>query len=838
MNPKNPLSRKRSAKQRAVSVFLGAWAFLFLCVAIFTLCVTWDIPFSMDEALLARVGEDKTTHLYYPVSSDVGEAWAELSGAVSSKSNILPVESEDVPRLLKDAFVAMEDHRFYRHAGVDPIRTLKAAWGRLTGKGSFGGSTITQQLIKNIGGERDRTVVRKLREITRAHALEASHTKDEILTAYLNIVPMGEGCVGVGAAAKRYFGKSVHQLTLAEAASLVAIAPAPSRLNPVASPEKNEARRNRVLERMQALGYITEEEARLAKDEPLTTLPIAAEKESSAPHAWYTEQVLREVAAGLRKNGYTDSAVHALLYGGGIRIYTALDIEAQRSAERAFANNELSKSYGDDFHAAAAVFSPATGKLVALVGDLGEKKGALVYSYATDMRRAPGSALKPMALFAPAIEGGEITEATLFDDVPCEVSENGLWPRNSPDVYDGLILAKEALIRSKNTVAVSLLRRLGAERVYGELVDRFRLSGVCRRYEGADGQILTDLAEAPLALGQLTRGVSLFALTRAYLPFCMQGEIAEGCSFYRVEDKDGRVLLSSNDQRERVLSEQTASVMTHMLSGVTEEGSAASLTLPEMVDTAGKTGTSGEGRDRWFVGYTTEYLCGVWCGYEKGARQVTGEPHLALFDALMKPLHSDTPDDSERHFIRHAGLIEQRVCRDSGKIPSPLCADDPRHDRTTTVWVPAALHLGTCDTHVRVFYDYELCGVAYPPEKGREGVLTPVSLISVPNRAFSREVRITDAEYVYRDPCGTAPSEGDVPFFAATVPDGVYIGKSHDHRPFNAARTPLTLLPPITDAPEAKKEAPKEEKEGVLPRRRLPLLPRRALPRLPFFSLR
>ena len=832
MKEKVSHSRKKGAKKKALFIFLGVWAFLFLCTAVFTLSVTWDISFSMDEALFSRVGEDKTTHIYYPALSDTESEWRELWGALPQSDGVIPVESTEVPSFLKDAFVAMEDHRFYRHGGVDPIRTVKAAAGKLFGQGSFGGSTITQQLIKNIGGERDRTVVRKLREITRAQALEAAHSKDEILTAYLNIVPMGEGCVGVGAAARHYFGKSVSELSLAEAASLVAIAPAPARLNPVANAEKHLARRRRVLSRMAELGYLSPNEADAAAAEPLSLVDTESEELKGAPHAWYTEQVLREVTAGLRKSGYTDSAVRALLYGGGLHIYTALDVAAQTAAEQGFANPELSKSYGEDFHAGAVIFSPATGKLVALVGDLGEKAGAFVYSYATDMRRAPGSALKPLALFAPAIEGGEITEATLFDDVPCDVTESGMWPRNTPNVYDGLILARDALIQSKNTVAVTLLRRLGTERVYGELVNRFRLSDVCRRTEDKNGQILTDLAEAPLALGQLTRGVSLFALTRAYLPFCMNGEMTAGSCLYRVEDREGRVLFTADDERERALSPETASVMTHMLTGVTEEGSARSLTLPQIVDTAGKTGTSGGSRDRWFVGYTPAYLCGIWCGYGSTDKGTSGTPHLSLFDAVMKPLHEGLPDEDGRHFTRHAGLVEQTVCRDSGKIPSALCAEDARGDRTATVWVPRTAYLGRCTTHVRVFYDYELGGVAYPPEKGREGALTPVSLIYVPSRSFVREVTVADAEYVYRDPCGTIPPAGNAPFFAAVIPEGVYIGKSHDRRPFNAAATRAPVPPPLHEH-----EEPPMKQEAVKPRR-LPTLPRPRLPRLPFFFFR
>ncbi len=829
MKTPTPPRKKRSRSRTLFLIFFAVGALFLLGTLTLSLCLGATVSPEMDEALFLKAGSDSATHFYYNADKGGGYLpveWEEERLYAGQFCLRTPIS--EIPPILQNAFVGMEDHRFYSHGGVDVIRTARAAFEHLFGESAFGGSTITQQLIKNIGGDRERTVKRKLKEMYRAMALEARHEKEEILEAYLNIVPMGDGCIGVGAAASRYFGKSPSELTLAEAASLAAITPAPARLNPRADPEKHLLRRNLVLDRMATLGYITEEERTEAQKEPVSL----AEKgrEEKAPASWYTEHVLSEVYAALVDVGYTESTAKALLYGGGLHIYTAADKDAQAAAENAVANERFTNLRKEDLHAGVAIFSPATGKLVALVGDLGEKAGSRLLNYATDIRRAPGSALKPLALYAPAIEEGRITEATLFDDAPVSFSDGAVWPHNTPDRFDGLILAKDALAHSKNTVAVSLYRTLGAEHIYATLKEKFRISGLCRRASLPSGAVATDLAEAPLALGELTYGVSPFELTRAYLPFASGGEMTKGSSYYRVEDSEGRVLLSSADMKESVLSSATASVMTHMLCGAVEEGSAKSLTLSELVDTAGKTGSSGGNRDRWFVGYTPYYLCGVWCGYESGGKAVSGAPHLSLFDGIMKPLHRSLDEESLRSFGRAAGIKEMTVCMDSGKMQTNLCKEDARGHRETTVWVPAHLHLGSCDIHVSVFYDEENDGVVYPPEKGREGKLKRVSLLHVPWRSFPTEVVITDAEYVYRDPAGSVPPEGDLPFFAGAIPKGVYIGKSHDGRPYNAAAR-AQLPPPFLGDAKAKKGT-----ENRLPIRPLPILPRRRLPRFSFFG--
>ncbi len=742
-----------------------------------------------DEALFAAAGNDTVTRVYY--SAEGGVTVEGLSGytaveweeeRIHGGEICLRSPLSEISPQVQNAFVAIEDHRFYRHAGVDVPRTLKAAVSRLFGSTSFGGSTITQQLIKNIGGEKEKTVARKAREIARALSLERRHTKAEILEAYLNIVPLSGGYIGVGAASRAYFGKAPDALSVAEAASLAAITKAPAHYDPYTHPDAHLKRRNVVLTRMYECGYITEKEAEEAKATPL----VLCDKKTvgGKAHSWYTETVLSDVKRALVERGYTEASATALLYRGGLRIYTAMDKRAQEALDAYFESDERFASYGEDFSAASVILSPVTGDLLAIYGGAGRKTADRLLNRATDTLRPPASTLKPLALYAPAIEEGLVTEATVFDDVPQSFADEAPWPRNSPDRYDGLTPVCMALRHSKNTVAVSLYRMLGAEHIYSVLTSGLGFSTLVRQATAANGTRLTDLAEAPLALGQLTYGVSLRALCEGYLPLANGGVKPSCTTYYMVTDGAGRVLLSPPEERKSVFSPATASVMTHMLCSVVEEGSAEGLALSALVDTAGKTGTTAGGKDRWFVGYTPYYLCGVWCGTE-GDAGVMGRPHLDAFDGVMLALHEG--QTLSRHFFKHPSLVERRVCRDSGKLLCDACDADPRGDRGITVWLPAdRLKAESCDRHTLVYYDVAGDGVVPSPTEREKRSLTQVGLLLVPWRDFPAQVYVTDAEYVYR-PLGDAPPvTGDRAFFDGLLSDGHYAGKSHDGRPFNA----------------------------------------------------
>lgn len=772
----------RKEKRRPWRVLLTVFAVLS-AVGVLTLAVLWGITLreidgEMDEALFAAAGKDTVTRLYYHGSGGACVAglpdyraveWE--SEAVSGDTVCLHTPLAEMPSYLPQAFIAIEDHRFYSHHGVDVRRTGMAALNTVFRFSSrFGGSTITQQLVKNIGGEREITAKRKWREMVRAVRMEQKHSKEEILEAYLNIVPLSGGCVGVGAAARRLFGKQADELSLAECAGLAAITCAPSALDPERHPEAYRARRDVVLAQMRRYGMIDETSYRAAVAEEVHLNPKAVGGEEV--HSWYTETVLSDVRAALCARGYTEAAATALLYRGGLRIYTCADPAVQGALEKDFATAPT----GVD-HAAMIVLDPRTGHLLGIVGGIGAKTGDRLQNHATDTLRPPGSALKPVALYAPAIEQGLITEVSVFDDVPRAVQNGSPWPRNASAGYAGLTCALHALRDSRNTVAVELYERLGAEKIYAHLSRELGISTLCHREE-REGRVLTDLAPSPLALGQLSHGVSLRELTAAYLPLADGGMMHTCRSFLMVTEADGTPILTDQNESRRVFTAATAAVMTHMLGSVVKEGSAASLTVDEMVALVGKTGTSSGAKDRWFIGYTPHLLTGIWCGSEQGGVPVGAQ--LGLYDAAMRRVCAARGDEGAA-FSVPTGLKRVRVCCDSGCLPGETCRLDPRGDRTIEVLLPTGvIPTAVCQCHVLSLYDTVEGGVV-PPEwaeryKG-EARLCQTALLRLPKRELPPGVIVADAEYGCYSLEGEAPTEQeDRPYFATLFSADVNLG--------------------------------------------------------------
>lgn len=751
------MKRKKESRRRgrriARGIFLGTAAVFVLAAAAGAFFLSRAVDPAADERLFRTAGKETGCTLFYSAAG--GEKVPGLPGYAAREwteerlcgEKRVYTPAEEIPENLKNAFIAIEDRRFYSHDGVDILRTGKAALNSIFHFAPrFGGSTVTQQLVKNLSGEREQTAARKIKEMARAVGYERRHGKTEILTAYLNIVPLGHGYVGVGAGSAAYFGKRPGELSLAECASLAAVTRSPANLDPRSHPKENRARRELVLAKMLEYGMIGEEEYRAAVAEEVT---VVTGKEQERAGSWYAETVRRDVYADLLAAGYTETEARRLLDGGELCIYTCMDPVIQRAAEEVFADPAL--PYDKQMRAAMTVADPGTGKLLAVVGSRGKKTSTNAWNYATDARRAPGSALKPIALYAPAVEEGLIDEGTVFDDVPTAFPNGRAWPRNASGGYDGMIPARDALAFSKNTVAVRLYEQLGAERIYDHLERNHRLSSLRREKDGH-----TDLAPAPLALGQLTDGVTLRELTAAYLPLAGGGVMHKCRSYLLVTDRDGVPILQNADDPSRVYSPATAAQVTHMLTRVVEEGSAASLTLSQTVDTAGKTGTSGESRDRWFIGYTPSLLAGVWCGFDSGNKAVTGKPHLELFDRVMQKVSAARTDyaEEEEHFS-YPGLVPCRVCRDSGLLCTDACLSDPRGDRTVTVLLPRGrLPRTACDRHISVWHD-DLCGGVYPGEDCPGEGFSRVSLLRAPDRDFPVDVFVRDAEYLYRAPQGT-----------------------------------------------------------------------------------
>ncbi len=794
---------KKRRWRRILLFFAGILLLSALAVTVYLVRVERGIDYAMDERLFLATGESRTTRIYVNENTK-GDTYlpVELKDeALYGSENCIFVPIEEIPSDLSNAFVAIEDHRFYEHRGVDLLRTAKASLNFvLKFDRRFGGSTITQQLIKNVGGEREVSITRKVREIMRALHLERTHSKEDILEAYLNIVPLSRSCIGVGAAARTYFQKEASELSLLECVTLAAITNSPARYDPVTHPENNAKRRKLILDAMLKYGYIDENEHKEAVSaEPV--LQVQAESSGKRVNSWYTDAVIGDVINDLcEKKGYTQEAAAKLVYSGGLRIYTLMDADMQKRLERYFSDvSHFPKDKnGSRPTYAMTVVDPQNGNLLAVVGNVGTKSGNRLLSYAVDVKRPPGSTTKPLAIYAPLIESKTVTEASVFDDVPLDFKANGsLWPRNANRVYSGLITVRDAIRLSKNTTAVELYRMQGAERVYRTLSERLGLSLLREGYD-KNGQFVTDLAESPLALGQWTNGTTLRDITAAYVPFA-NGGIREECrSYAAVYAANGELLLSNPRESRRVWSGETAALMTDMLCDVTENGTAKTLKLTDLVDVAGKTGTSGSYRDRWFVGYTPYLVAGIWCGYPDHASMASLPPsHLTIWDEVMKELHHDVlsaENEQLKTFRMPRTLLRVEYCKDSGKLPCEACGHDVRGKRTRVgYFIRGTEPTELCDRHVPILYDKD-GGVARPEcfWSALDGELSYVSLLSIPTRDFPRQIFVTDAQYVMRDIETTdLPTDPTVPYFQNALKEGRYVGISmtKDGRQFNAACT-------------------------------------------------
>ena len=716
------------------------------------------------------------------------------------------VSYDAVPQALVDAFVAIEDQHFWEHRGVNwPRSVLAIANYFLKFRRTFGASTITQQLIKNITGEDEQTPQRKMQEIRWALDLESQLDKREIMEMYLNIINLANGCFGVGSAADYYFSKDVSDLNLAECATIAGITNNPAKYNPVTHPEDCVARRNLILGEMLELEMISYDAYCEAKEAALV-LQLNEKTEEESIQSWYVDMVVEDVIEELMQTyGYTSRAASLMLYYGGLKIYTAMDADVQRILEEYY----LKDSHFPDGRAktpmqsAMIVIDPVTGDILGVVGARREKQGNRVQSYATDTVRPAGSSIKPLSVYAPALEAGLITYGSVVDDTPVNFGNYNLdsrlgsivkpvaWPKNSPNIYRGLITVNQALTYSTNTVSVKLLNRLSVEKSFRFLHDSLEMESLIERRELENGRILTDMDVAALALGQQNYGVTVRELTAAYSVFANGGTFNRARSFYSVKDRDDNVLLSNPYNGKQVISEQNAYIMTKMLQNVVASGTAKDITLDKYIPVAGKTGTTQNDSDKWFIGYTPYFIGGVWCGYEypTSLSKFDGNPCLDIWNDIMWTLHRKylTGQEKIKGFEMPSGIVRATYCKDSGKLMTSACYADPRGSRAETgYFVKGSTPSAYCDCHVLVDYDGVLGGVA-TEETPYENIVK-VGMIQV-KRDFPMQVYISDAQYVWRPLSGGTArvSDPNMPFFAGLQRTGHYFGISYGEQQYNRA---------------------------------------------------
>ena len=793
------MNKKRKALLKCAAVILLLCTLVLIALGSIVIYAHGNIDFEVDEALFRAVKTDNVTRFFYDGSGYFGKRLdlyepIEFATVTGSSDRREWCSINEICDYVKNGFIAVEDRDFYKHCGVNVRRTLGAAVNYfLHFTSGFGASTLTQQVVKNISGDSERTAKRKINEIIRACHIEKRHSKEEIFEVYLNVVPLGERCIGIGTAAETYFGKKAVDLTLGESATLVGITNAPSRYNPYKNMDACLQKRDKVLYSMLECGFISDEEYVCAKNENITLRE--RQDVSARSDSWFVETVCDELSKdiALKYNCSKDTA-RAILTMGGLSVYTTVDYEAQLLLEEYFENTDnFPYAINDGLELAMTVCDPKSADLRAIVGGVGEKRGNRLLNYAT-LPRTPGSALKPIALYAPLIDSKEITWATVFDDVPVSFSENSdgsftEYPRNSPAVYNGLTTVADALRYSKNTVAVRLYNILGAERIYKNLHDVYGIDSIVKKSTLKDGRVLTDLAPSPLALGQLTNGIELRTLTEAYTPFSSGGIKYKGRSYVAAFSSDGSVTLEKAMEGTRVFGEDCAKVMTAMLCDVVNSGTASSIRLKESVDVAGKTGTSGADRDRLFVGYTPYFCAGIWCGYKNSDKSVGCSAHLKVWDDVMVRLHSLRATGENVIGFSTDGLEYLPFCKDSGHRFSSECIRDARGERMEFgYFIRGTYPREHCKRHVLCRYDTVSEGVVCDGECPIEFIKI-VALLDIQDRKFPKQITVKDAEYVFRELReGIKIGDGyEIPYFYYMIPDGEYVGIGENKKQFNSA---------------------------------------------------
>lgn len=638
---KEPGAEKRGGKAGRVLGVIGTilligvvTALIFVCIFAFYVktCITPSLDIDLNDFTL-----NQSSIIYY---KDSNGDYQKLT-TVKSSENRIWIDGDQIPQHMKDALVAIEDKRFYTHKGVDWFRTAHAALNMFTGGSTFGGSTITQQLIKNLTQQDDITVQRKLLEIFQALDLEKNYDKDEILEYYLNAVYFGEGCYGVQTAAQTYFGKDAKDLSVAEAASIVGITNLPTYYDPFYSVENNKERQENVLREMYKQGYLKKAEYEEAKNEELDFVRGENSPSSSNVYSYYEEVVLSDVIGDLAKaKGISRNAASQLVHNAGYEIYACIDKDIQAKVDAIYTDPEkLPKTYGStksQLQSAIVIIDQATGEIKALRGGTGDKTINYGLNRATGTTRPPGSSIKPIAVYGPAVEYGLISPSTLVldkDEKHVQLTHTSWYPKNSPPGWDGIITITTALQKSKNTVAAQIVDKLTPSASLEFLRSRL----------GVTSLIDSDADYAAMALGEPHYGITVREMAQAYTALANDGVFTYSRTYTMVKDRSGKIILDNQPQTIQAFSQNTARTMTYMLNNAATYGTGHESRLSNM-PVAGKTGTTSANRDRWFCGYTPYYTCAVWTGYDTPETMAfSGNPATQIWQKVMSAVHADLP---------------------------------------------------------------------------------------------------------------------------------------------------------------------------------------------------
>lgn len=611
------------------------------------------------------------------VQNNKGE-WEEYQRLHGTENRIW-VGIDKVPQHLKDALISIEDERFETHRGVDWKRTAHAVVNelgkKLFGRGSsqFGGSTITQQLIKNVTNDKDKDAFRKFREIVRALLVERQLSKTEILEAYLNTISLGNGICGVQVAANYYFNKDVGELTLTECAALAAITKNPSAYNPISGAEANTVRRRTVLDKMLELGKITYEEYDKAYNEPLVLDDSREEDLEVEINSYFVDALIDQVIDDLaEKYNLSTSMASTMFYNGGFKIYATVKPQIQSKMEEVY--SDIKKYFpqtaknlsGEQVHVQSAMtVMDYSGHIVGIVGGAGEKTTNRGLNRATDSPRQPGSTMKPIGVYALAVEKDIVNYTSSVLDKPIEkyYPDGKSGPKEWYGYYKGTVKLNYAIRKSMNTVPVRLLQEIGIDASYDFLVNKLH----CNHLVEEDKNL------AALALGGTNYGLTTTESAAAYAIFGNQGVYHRPTTYYKIERPNGEVVLEHDEVGEQVISPASATVMNHLLQEVVygSEGTGRGIAGYSSMKAYAKTGTSSESNDLWMVAGSPYYVGSVWYGFDLQSKVDNGAAAATIWKEVMKDVHKNLEkkefEDSEDVVKKGIGYYKK-----NGRMDNPI----------------------------------------------------------------------------------------------------------------------------------------------------------------------
>ncbi len=693
--PKKSRAKKSGEKKNIGVVLVRVIATLFcigvIAASILSLVLTLylvKVTESDEQVLnLTNLKLSFTSTIYYE-DPDTGD-WLEYQRLDGSENRIW-VDLEDIPQYVKDAYIAVEDKDFYKHHGVNIFRTFGAMINEYTPIKLFGSktgaSTITQQLVKNLTDDKSGSglggAMRKVREIFRAYVLEKQYSKDQILEAYLNTLRLSNNWAGVQAGANNYFGKDISELTLSEAASLAGVTKNPSMYNPYTHLEDNLKRRDDILYFMHNQGMISDDEYESALNEELVLSQEIRNK--SSVNSYFTDMVIDQVIKDLMDQyGMTKDEATYYLYNSGLKIYSTVNPKVQTAMEEVMGpEHELypdtvAKIKDDDGTVreitpqAAMITLDYDGRIVGVVGGLGEKTEDRVLNRAVDSVRQTGSTMKPIGAYRLGIEYHYINFSTaLYDDyvkmIPDEkTGQMKQWPRNYSSTYSlEAIPVCRGLRQSLNTIAVRTLMMVGPDTSYDFVKNTLHVTSL----------VPGDADIAPMALGAMTYGISPLEMARAYMIFGSGGKYVTPHCYTTVVDPSGEVILETKVTTVQAISEETAYIMNRILKEVlfTPGGTAYGL-YPSYLDSIGKTGTTSDDKDHWFMGLTPYYVTASWWGYDEPVELPVKyglHPPTRAWRYVMNEAQADLP---QKGFPKSANVVTATFCTASGLLAGEGC---------------------------------------------------------------------------------------------------------------------------------------------------------------------